>query len=162
MKVNRIQGRSDESTKKYIPVPISPALRDLLDDVEYEKYKGTDRFILAPDLKLNRTKVMSDTLSRGFAHYYKQVEPEGNLTFWCLRKTYITGLALHTGGNAASITQHSDNKVLERHYIDKIAIAKAAQGFEPFPNETNRKGELNQIRNQSKNQDKQNDLEVEK
>ena len=47
LKVNRIQGRNDESMKKNIPVPISPALRDLLDDVGYEKYKGTDRFIVS-------------------------------------------------------------------------------------------------------------------
>lgn len=162
LKVNRIQGREEETMKKYVPVPISPVLRELLDEAGYAQYKDTDRYIIAPELELNRQRIMPDTMSRGFAHFYKQVEPEGNLTFRCLRKTYITGLALYTGGNAASITQHSDNRVLERHYIDKIAMAKATQGFEPFSHENDRNEELKQMRDKSKNQDKQNNLEVEK
>ncbi|MBK8875656.1 MAG: hypothetical protein IPN13_17770 [Bacteroidetes bacterium] len=126
-----------------------------MNEAGYEKYKGTDHFILATE-QLDR-KSMPDSLSRGFAHFYKQIEPNGNLTFRSLRKTYITGLAIYTGGNAASITQHGDNDVLERHYIDKNAIAKAAKNFEPFSAELVRKGQLEKVRHNSQTLNKENE-----
>jgi hypothetical protein len=33
------------------------------------------------------------------------------------------------GGNAKAITGHSDDSVIERRYLDKQALVKAAQGF---------------------------------
>jgi hypothetical protein len=67
-----------------------------------------------------------------------------------LRKTYITNLSLYMGGNAKAITGHSDDAVIDKHYLNKRAIAKVAQGYQVFPNEINRKHELEQIRTNSK------------
>jgi integrase len=158
-KVNRIRNRVEDYEKKYIFIPVTKSLKELLIHLGYEKYKESDNYILAPEVQNKRTRVMSDVLSQGFAHFYGQLKTGKKLTFKCLRKTYITNLSIYMGGNAKAITGHSDDSVIERHYLDKKALVKAAQGFEVFPTEMNRKEELEQIRNNLKQ--KQLNLEVE-
>ena len=159
-KVNRIQHQEDEAGKKFIYVPVTRELYQLMLELGYEKYKGTNTYMLAPEIQGNRSRQMCDTLSRGFSHYYEQLETGKKLTFKSLRKTYITNLSIFMGGNAKSVTGHSDNAVIEKHYLDKQVIAKAAQGFEVFPKETERTNELKQLRNNSPI--KQKKMEVKK
>jgi len=145
-KVNRIQNRHTDDEKKFIFIPVTSSLQALLDTLGYERHKGTNNFVLAPELKISRIKAMSDVLSRGFTHYYDQLNTGRKLTFKCLRKTYITNLSLYMGGSARAITQHSNEAVIEEFYLDKSAIAKAAQGFNVFSQEYNRKNELDIVR----------------
>jgi integrase len=159
-KVNRIKNRLTEKVKSYIYIPVTESLRSLLNELGYDKYKRTENFILAPEVNINRTRFMSDALSRGFSHYYDQLDTGKELTFRCLRKTYITNLSLFMGGNARAITKHSDETVIEKYYLDKQVLAKAAQGFSVFSKEIERKNELEQLRDESKF--KQKEMEVEK
>lgn len=148
-KVNRIQNLTNHEEKKFIFIPITASLRQLIDKLGYMEKQNSDDFILAPEIKNNRVKIMSDTLSRGFSHYYDQVGSK-KLTFKSLRKSYITGLSLYMGENAKVITQHSGDEVLREHYIDKQVLTKAASGFEVFSKENNRKQEIEQSRTDSK------------
>jgi len=155
-KVNRIQDRTD-SDKKYNYIPVTKSLYTLLVKLGYEKLKDTDEYILAPEIKNERNRSMADTLSHGFSHFYGRLKKGKKLTFKSLRKTYITRLSLYMGGNAKAITGHTNDAVIEKHYLDKKELVKAAQGFEVFPKENERKNELEQIRNNSK----QNQIEME-
>jgi len=160
-KVNRIQNRITEEEKKYIYVPVTDSLRELLNELEYEKYRDTDNFILAPDIDICRNRIMSDVLRRGFSHYYDQLNTGRKLTFKSLRKTYITHLEIFMGsGNTKAITGHSDDQVIERNYIDKREIAKASQGFNVFSRETERAEELKEIRTETKSISEELNLEV--
>lgn len=161
LKVNRIQYRIKEENKKMIFVPITNELKELLNELGYENYKNTDKYILEPELLNKRNRVMCDVLSRGFSHFYNQLNTGRNLTFKCLRKTYITNLQIFMGnGNVKVITGHSDNQVIEEHYIDKKEIAKASKNFSVFSKGNNRENELNEIRIESKNNEPQKSLEV--
>ncbi len=161
LKVNRIQYRINEKAKKLIFVPLTTELKELLNELGYEKYKNTDKYILEPELVNKRNKVMSDALSRGFSHFYNQLNTGKNLTFKCLRKTYITNLQLFMGnGNVKAITGHSENQVIEEHYIDKKEIAKASRNFSVFSKDNNRTNELNEIRTESKNNEQNKNPEV--
>jgi hypothetical protein len=71
-------------------------------------------------------------MNKGFSLYYKQLKTGRNLTFKCLRKTYITHLALSLGLNARVITRHSGDDVLIKHYLDRRLIIKMAETFEVF------------------------------
>jgi hypothetical protein len=105
-----------------------------------------DDYLLAPDINISRKRVMADALSRGFYHYYQQLNTGKKLTFKCLRKTYITRPELFMGrGNTKAITGHSADQVIEQNYIDKKEIAKAAHGFIVFTEES-REEELKEIR----------------
>ena len=113
-----------------------------------EKYNGTNNFILAPDVKISRKKFMSDVLSRGFSHFYKQLETGKELTFKCLRKSYITQLKLFfmESGNITEITGHSDNAVIDGYYLDKVELVKAARHFQLFKHEKERENDLKELR----------------
>lgn len=147
-KVNHIQKRIAESEKKYIYIPVTESLLKLLNELDYEKNAGCDKYILAPDIKNQRTRVLSDTLSRGFTHFYDQLNTGRKLTFKSLRKAYITNLEIYMGsGNTKAITGHSDSQVIERNYIDQKEMAKAAKDFSVFPKKDERNNTLKEIRN---------------
>jgi hypothetical protein len=119
-----------------------------------------DDYLLAPDINISRKRVMADALSRGFSHYYQQLNTGKKLTFKCLRKTYITRLEIYIGrGNTKAVTGHSADKVnvIEQNYIDKKEVAKAADGFTVF-HEESREVELKEIRT-SKNETQSPKLE---
>lgn len=160
LKSNRIRQRNTEAEKKFVYIPVTDSLQQLLNEMGYEKHKGTNKYILAPDVKINRKRAMSDVLTRGFSHYYDQLDTDRKLTFKCLRKTYITNLQIFMGnGNVRTITGHSGDQVLE-HYIDRREIAKAARNFSVFPKEAEREDVLAEIRTESKNKQPQKELEV--
>lgn len=146
IKVNRIQGRVDQSEKKFKHVPITKALLQILNDLGYEQHKGEDRFLLANEIKAKRKRAMGDILSRGFTHFYEKLNEKEKLNFGCLRKTYITQLNLQYGGNAKFISDHSDEAVVGNHYIDPKLVASVAKDFEVFPETSERKEELEKIR----------------
>jgi integrase len=160
-KVNHIQRRKSEEEKKFIYIPVTDSLWSLLQELDYEKYRNTENYILAPDLKNGRTRVMSDILSKGFTHYYDQLNTGRKLTFKSLRKAYITQLQIFMqGGDTKAITGHSDNQVIERNYIDKKEMAKAAQSFNVFSKEPERAEELKGLRDTSKSNQKEPNREV--
>lgn len=133
-KVNHIQKRVTEQEKKYIYIPVTETLNELLYELEYEKHIGSERYILAPEINIQRNRIMSDALSRGFTHFYDQLNTGRKLTFKSLRKAYITKLEIFMGsGNTKAITGHSDDQVIERNYIDQKEMAKAAKNFAVFP-----------------------------
>lgn len=160
-KPNRIKNRKG-SKKKFIYIPITPQFRSLIDDLGYEQYKGTDRYLLAPEIEHNRVNIIGDALSRSFGHYYKQLDNGEVLTWKCLRKTYLTKLKIFLQKGSSKIevkdiSNHSADAVLDKHYFDKrlIAAALADSGFEVFPS---REKELQKIREQTKENEKTIDL----
>lgn len=130
-KVNSAQGNMSESSRKLIYIPITRKLRELLIENGLNQYEGTDNYLLAPEKTENR-ETLKNQMSKGFSHYYNQLETGRNLTFKCLRKTYITHLALSLGLNARVITRHSGDDVLIKHYLDRKLLIKMAENFEVF------------------------------
>jgi len=130
-KVNRAKGNTTESSKKLVYIPITRKLKELLVENGLNLHEGTDNYLLAPEKKENR-EVLKNQMSKGFSHYYKQINAGRNLTFKCLRKTYITHLALSLGLNARVITRHSGDDVLIKHYLDRKLLVKMAENFEVF------------------------------
>ncbi len=163
-KVNNIMKLSD-SEKKFVYVPVTSGLYELIKE-GYENYLLTkqDGYIVAPEITERREEKMCDAMSRGFAHYYKLVNPneDEQLEFGCLRKTYLTSMELHTKGETeitALVSGHGSGgkMILNRHYIDPKAVASvnASKGFNVFPTENNvRNEELTKIREKGKGAEK--------
>jgi integrase len=149
-KVNNIKNLKD-SAKKYVYVPVSKGLNELIksDYEEYQKNK-IDRYIVAPEITEKREERICDSLSRGFAHFHSQIAEKGEVKhFGCLRKSYLTQMSIHTSGRAQIVSGHSEATILNKHYVDPKAVASviAAQNFEVFPSEENKRNEeLLQIR----------------
>jgi integrase len=112
---------------KYIYAPITAELKDLLYRMGYEKYKDSDKYILAPEEKMKR-KTIKVFLTRSFSHYYKQLGTGKDLTYGALRKTYITKLVMLLGlENARLITRHSTIKVMDKNYVNRPLIAQTGE-----------------------------------
>ena len=66
---------------------------------------------------------MMDFMSKAFTHYYAQLNTGKKLTFYDLRKTYISHLYASHGKDARIITGHSGDEVMLNHYIDGRVVA---------------------------------------
>lgn len=157
LKVNRIRNIQSGNQKiKY--VPITSGLWKVLQDLGYEKYKGTDRPLLAPGIQENRVRVIGDSLSKGFSHFYSLLNTGRKLSFKTLRKTFATQLSLYM--DAKRITGHSSSEVLKSHYIDREAIVRATEGFTIFPEEKQRNPVLKKHREKIDRRNSEKDLEI--
>lgn len=143
-KSNRIKKRFGNN-KRYIYIPITPTLKSLLKTLGYDQYKGTDKYILAPEIDTSRGRVISDIVTRAFSHYYAQLNTGKSITLKSLRKTYITELYKKIGPAARLITGHSSDAIMEGSYVDKRAISSRVS-FEGVYPQSQRENELKDIR----------------
>lgn len=126
LKADRIKGKHEKEKPKFIRIPITAQLKDLLNRLQYEKYKNSDAYILHPESKTSR-KVLMDKYSRAFSHFWKRLYPGSGITLMNLRKTYMTYLIMLLEDNAPKISGHSGLAVMNKHYKDKDLIAKTAK-----------------------------------
>ncbi|WP_430409191.1 tyrosine-type recombinase/integrase [Kordia sp.] len=124
------EGFNDNVAPKIIP--ITQSLKKLLLRLGYNENMGSHEYILSPDRSKTSTNAIMNNLSKGFSHYYKQLNTDRNLQFKNLRKTYLTHLASTLGGEAKSLSSHSSDEVLQRHYINKKIVSKAVKEMEIF------------------------------
>ncbi len=114
-------------TKKQVDptiVPVHPKLAILLKELGQDDLKDSNLFIIEPNRTCSCKAIMQDA-SKGFSHYYKEVFKTNEIKqMKCLRKTYMTELKKHTGENILEFGTHNKNKVLDNHYLNKVAIAK--------------------------------------
>lgn len=143
-KVSRRQNREDDPKK--IKVPVNRQLNEVL-SADFEKYKGTDKFILDPEERLDR-KTLKSFISHSFKRYWKKLGINKNVSFKTLRATHISHLADFLGlDRSRMITGHSGNDVLTKHYISQEVIAHSAKNFTMFSNnKSSREEELEQLR----------------
>lgn len=148
IKSNRLRNRKDADDKKFVYVPITTELRDVLNDAGWRRC-GSNDFIIAPDEQRDRES-MCDLVSRSFQHFYSKSGNTRPLSYKSIRKAYITNLSIYLGGNVKLITKHSSDDVAAR-YIDLKVIAQVAQGFSVFGN-NNREHDLEQLRSETNTQ----------
>ena len=113
-------------------IPITKGLMNILNRLGYEAKRNTDEYIICPDRSNIPSKSIMDNLSRGFTHYYNQLETGRKLQLKCLRKTYLTYLEAAMKGETKKLSSHTTNEVLHKHYIDEKVIHKAVKEVEIF------------------------------
>ena len=98
-----------------------------------ENKKDADEYIIFPDRGTASKEVIMDNISRGFSHYYKQLETGEELQFKCLRKTYLSYLdSILKKGETEKLSSHDGTQVLEDHYIDPRIVKKAVRELKIF------------------------------
>ena len=153
LKVNRILGRNEDNKKGMAYIPVTAPLQALLKEMDYEKHRNSERFLIAPDSNFQRNSLMN-VLSRSFSHYWQQTGIAKELNFADLRKTFISELFLVAGTKATMLTGHSNQQVLNEHYISNELLAKEMSKANLFPalnsNGNGRQDELKNIRERQK------------
>ncbi len=121
LKVERMTGKKYK--KKYVPV--SDDLYKLLIDLEWEKYKGKDRFII-DSKRSGSVKTMMGNCTKAFSHYFEMCFPNSEpKKLNILRKTYLSYMGGELGEDVVKFSSHSGMKVLWNHYFDKNILARA-------------------------------------
>jgi hypothetical protein len=111
---------------------ITKELKELLIEMDYEKYKGTDKYIIAPEEQMKRSHV-SVLISKSFTHYYKQLNTGKQVSFKHLRKAFMTSALLEFGEASSALTNHTTINMTNKHYHDKeVTRDKARENFSVF------------------------------
>ena len=113
---------------KYTKAPIYPELHDFLIQMGYNKYKGTDRFIVAGDETKQRNTLVSN-LTRAYSYYRNQLGMDKRIQLKGLRKHYITRMRNEYGDNANFFTGHASSRVDKLHYYDDREIFEKVKNF---------------------------------
>lgn len=124
LKVERAKNIHFAEEQIEIDIPITLQLAEILINLRWSEYKGTNHFIIANEEKFSRETLM-DIMSKAFTYFYqKTTNPRPEISFRNLRKTYITYLRSILGVNARIITGHSSNDIIDNHYEDKSYLFK--------------------------------------
>jgi len=131
-KANKLSNITEDENKKRFVVPVGDELKQVLLDLGYEKYKNTERYLIAPDC--TRRKNLHKRISRMFTHFWRLTGIKKKLSLYSLRRTHITALEIATKGNAYLISGQSSNQLVQDHYINhkEIASELSIQGFSIF------------------------------
>lgn len=120
---NHLKGNGGAFYKHF---PITKELRQLLLEMGYEKYKGSDKYILAPEETMKRTSI-TNFLSEAFTHYYRQLNTGRDITFNKLRKAYITSAMNQFGDASTALSNHKNISTSIKKYQDKKVTRDAAK-----------------------------------
>lgn len=125
---------------KYVPIPITPELEDLLNRLNYKQCIGEDRYLIGPDEKISRES-MAKQLSHSFGFYRDKAGITAKIGLKHLRKTFLTKIQISTG-MVTSLGYQKTASVIEKNYLDKGKIAKSVKdkGFRLFNNRTKNVG----------------------
>jgi len=94
---------------------------DLLIEMGYEENKGEDMYVLNPNSNVKR-KTLSTQLSKSFSHYRDNAGISKDISLKNLRKTDITKLYEIVKEDTRLVTDHTTDKVLREHYVDKQTL----------------------------------------
>lgn len=129
--IRLVDGIRTESTRTKW-VPIIPELMDLLvNHLNMELYRDTDRYLVANDDTIDRASLPL-FVSRAFGHFWNITGIDRKVKLNDLRNTYITELFKQFGDSAAVITDHSDIRTVKKHYTKAKLVSEAASGFRVF------------------------------
>ena len=132
LKVERQKGEGYNDNVAPKIIPITKSLKRLLLRMGYTKNKTSTAYILAPDRAGTSMTAIMVNISKGFSHFYKQLNTGRELTFKCLRKTYLTHLNATLSGDTKKLSSHASDQVLHKHYIDERVVNKAIKELEIF------------------------------
>ncbi|WP_170179792.1 tyrosine-type recombinase/integrase [Flavivirga rizhaonensis] len=125
-KVEHQKGSGFNAMVRPIFIPITKGLLKLLNRMGLNEKKGSDDYILYPE-RTATSSTIKNNLSKGFTHFYKQLDTGRAITFKHLRKTYLTYLNATIKERTKLLSGHSSNEVLRRYYIDESLISKTAK-----------------------------------
>jgi integrase len=116
------------ATVRYTKSPIYSELCEFILQMGYEKYKDTDRFIVAGD-ETKQRNTLADNLTNAFAFYRNKLGISEKVQLKGLRKHYITRMRNEFGDNANFFTGHSDGRIDKKHYYDDRELFKNVKDF---------------------------------
>jgi hypothetical protein len=123
---------TSEKDRFYKYFAITKELGELLREMGYDLYKGTDKHIIAPEECVSRSFV-AKVISESFSHYYKQLNTGKQVSFKHLRKAYHTAALQEYGEASTALTGHTNVSMTQKRYHDKqVTRDDAKNNFSVF------------------------------
>ena len=125
-KVNRLKKlkgltKEDNEEISYKRFTIFPEFMNLLIELGYKENKDKDSYVLNPNSNIKR-KTLSNQLSKSFSHYRDNAGISKDISLKNLRKTHITKLYEIVKEDTRLVTNHTTDRVLREHYVDKQTL----------------------------------------
>jgi integrase len=132
LKYEKTHNYDNSKPVKYVPIPITPELEELLIRLDYKNYLGKDRYLIAPDESITRDS-LTKQLTHSFSYYRDKAGVTSKIGLKHLRKTFLTKIQIATG-MVTSLGYQKTASVIQNNYIDKSEIAKSIKnkGFRLF------------------------------
>lgn len=112
---------------------ITKELGELLYEMGYEIYKGSDKYIIAPEDNVSRSFV-SKMISESFSHFYKLLNTGKDVSFKEIRKAFMTSALNQFGDASPALTNHATVNMTNKRYHDrKVTRDAAKENFSVFP-----------------------------
>lgn len=123
---------TSEKDRFYKYFAITKELGELLNEMGYDLYKCTNKYIIASEENVSRSFV-SKIISESFSHYYKQLNTGKQVSFKHLRKAFMTKALEQFGEASVALTNHSSVSMTLKRYHDRAVTRDAAkQNFSVF------------------------------
>jgi hypothetical protein len=113
---------------RYTKAPIFPELYDFLMKMGYERYKGSDRYIIAGD-EVKMRVTLANNLTNAFGYYRDKVGLVNDVQLKGLRKGYITRMRNEFGDNANFFTGHKESRIDKKFYYDDRELFEKVNEF---------------------------------
>ncbi len=123
---NANSNKTSSKDRMFKHFAITQELGELLIEMGYERYKGIDKYIIAPEDNLKRSNV-ARIISGAFTYYYKQLKTGKEVTYRNLRKTYMTSALTQFGASSTALTNHKNISMTVKHYQDKEVTRDVAK-----------------------------------
>jgi integrase len=131
-KANKIIGENRMKNRRVKRIPVIEAMKSVLyEECGFEENKGSDKYIIAPEL----TRVtVHNIICKGFTHFKRLAGIDEQKCFKELRKTFITRMEVEYGRDFTTlVSDHSNDAVVRKHYIDQMGAVKKTAGLKIFP-----------------------------
>lgn len=122
LKFERAHNWNNTKEPKKVMIPTSTELENLLNRLEYKKYLGADKYLIADDYVISR-KTLKTQISHSFTFFRKKAGLSDDFSIKHLRKTFLTKLHTKTGF-IESLGYQRSAKVTLNNYIDKVQVVK--------------------------------------
>jgi len=126
----------DDQVERIKRVPVIPELYKVLnEECEFEDFEGEEDYIFAQEYD-NRVTV-KDIIIKGFTHFKRIAGIDDDKKFKDLRKTYISRQQVEYGdiGFTAMISDHGNEEVTRKHYLNQLDAVGKGKDFRVFPEE---------------------------
>ena len=122
LKFERAHNWNNTKEPKKVMIPTSTELENLMNRLEYKKYLGVDKYLIADDYNISR-KTLKTQISHSFTFFRKKAGLSDDFSIKHLRKTFLTKLHTKTGF-IESLGYQRSAKVTLNNYIDKVQVVK--------------------------------------
>lgn len=132
IKYQKAHNYDNSKPTKYIAIPITPELENLLIRLDYKNHLGEDRYLVGPDENISRES-MNKQLTHSFKFYRDKAGVVAKIGLKNLRKTFLTKIQTQTG-LVESLGYQKTASVINRNYMVKPEVARSVRekGFRLF------------------------------